>query len=56
MNQDSDLEWVIDTSARLANAEPYVHMTRTLRWSPAEYERWRHRTWLHLAITPGPGE
>jgi AcrR family transcriptional regulator len=46
---DVDLEWVIATSALLANAETYVHMTRTLRWTPVEYERWRYRTWRYLA-------
>jgi AcrR family transcriptional regulator len=54
MNPDSDLEWVVATSGLLANAETYVHMTRTIRWTPAEYERWRYRTWLHLATSPGP--
>lgn len=49
MRPDVDLEWVIATSALLANAETYVHMTRTLRWTPVEYERWRGRTWRYLA-------
>jgi AcrR family transcriptional regulator len=59
MRLDADLEWVIATSALLANAETYVHMTRTLRWTPAEYRRWRYRTWWQLATTPmssGRGE
>ena len=38
--------------ALLGNFETYVHMTRTIRWSPAEYERWRYRTWHHLATVP----
>lgn len=51
-----DLEWVIATTGLLANAETYVHMTRTLNWSTAEYERWRFRTWRHLATMPdAPG-
>jgi AcrR family transcriptional regulator len=54
MHRDADLEWVVATSALLANAETYVHMTRTLRWTPAEYQRWRYRTWWHLATTPMP--
>ncbi|MDQ3155903.1 MAG: TetR/AcrR family transcriptional regulator [Actinomycetota bacterium] len=54
MNTKSDIEWVIGTSGLLAGAETYVHMTRTLRWRPAEYERWRYRTWMHLATTAGP--
>jgi AcrR family transcriptional regulator len=54
MNLDSDLDWVIATSALLANAETYVHMTRTINWTPTQYERWRYRTWWHLATTPGP--
>jgi AcrR family transcriptional regulator len=54
MNPEVDLEWVIATGALLANAETYVHMTRTLRWTPAEYERWRYRTWSLLATTSGP--
>jgi len=52
MSPDIDLEWVIATSALLANAETYVHMTRTLRWTPDEYERWRYRTWRYLATVP----
>jgi len=52
MSPDADLEWVIVTSALLANAETYVHMTRTLRWTPPEYQAWRHRTWRHLATAP----
>jgi hypothetical protein len=52
MSPEADLEWVIATSALLANAETYVHMTRTLRWTPAEYQAWRHRTWRHLAMAP----
>jgi AcrR family transcriptional regulator len=54
MNPDSDLAWVIATTSLLGAAETYVLMTRTLRWSPAEYEAWRYRTWLHFATTPGP--
>jgi len=54
MDPGSDLEWVITTSALLANAETYLHMTRTIRWTPADYELWRRRTWLHLATTAGP--
>ena len=38
----------------LANAETYVHMTRTLRWMPVEYERWRYRTWRYLATVSAP--
>lgn len=52
MSAEADLEWVIATSALLANAETYVHMTRTLRWTPPEYQAWRHRTWRHLAMAP----
>lgn len=52
MSPEVDLEWVIATSALLANAETYVHMTRTLRWTPDEYERWRYRTWRHLVTVP----
>lgn len=54
MNPDSDLDWVVATSGLLANVETYVHMTRTIGWTPAEYERWRYRTWWHLATSPGP--
>jgi AcrR family transcriptional regulator len=54
MNPDCDLEWVIATCGLLGTAETYLHMTRTIAWSSAEYERWRYRTWWHLAITPGP--
>lgn len=54
LHPDVDLEWVIGTAALLANAETYVHMTRTLRWTREEYQRWRHRTWWHLATVPSP--
>lgn len=54
MNPDCDLEWVIATCALLGDSETYLHMTRTIRWSPSEYERWRYRTWRHFATTPGP--
>ena len=52
MHTDCDLEWVIATSGLLGTSETFLHMTRTTRWSPAEYERWRYRTWWHLATTP----
>ena len=48
---DVDLEWVVATCALLGNAETYVHMTRTLRWTPEEYEHWRYRTWRYLATS-----
>lgn len=50
------LDWEVATAALLANAETYVHMTRTLRWTPEEYARWRRRTWRHLATVPSPAE
>lgn len=56
MNAEADLEWVIATSALLGNAETYVHMTRTLGWTPSEYQRWRYRTWKYLATGHGPTE
>ena len=37
MNPDTDLDWVVATSGLLANAETYVHMTRTIHWTPAQY-------------------
>lgn len=52
MHPDCDLEWVIATAGLLGTSETYLHMTRTIRWSPTEYERWRYRTWWHLATTP----
>ena len=52
MHPDCDLEWVIDTAGLLGTSETYLHMTRTTRWSPAEYQGWRYRTWWHLATTP----
>lgn len=54
MNAESDLDWVVNTSGLLANAETYVYMTRTIRWTAAEYQQWRYQTWLHLATTSGP--
>lgn len=52
MHPDCDLEWVIATAGLLGTSETYLHMTRTTRWSPAQYQRWRYRTWWHLATTP----
>jgi AcrR family transcriptional regulator len=52
MHPDCDLEWVIATAGLLGTSETYLHMTRTAQWSPAEYERWRYRTWWHFATTP----
>lgn len=53
MHPDTDLDWVIATTSLLAHAETYVLMTRTLRWSPEQYQAWLYRTWLHFATTPG---
>jgi AcrR family transcriptional regulator len=44
-----DLDWVIATSTLLGAADTYLLMTQTLRWTPAEYRTWRHRTWTSLA-------
>lgn len=52
MHPDCDLEWVVATAGLLGTSETYLHLTRTTRWSPATYERWRFRTWWHLATTP----
>ncbi len=52
MHPDCDLEWVTATCGLLGSPETYLHMTRTTGWSPAEYERWRYRTWRHLATSP----
>jgi AcrR family transcriptional regulator len=49
MHPDADVAWVSDTTALLANAETYLHMTRTLRWSTDDYRAWRLRTWRHFA-------
>jgi AcrR family transcriptional regulator len=49
-----DLDWIIATTSLLGAGETYVLMTRTLRWTPEQYQAWRYRTWLHLATTPGP--
>ncbi len=54
MNPDSDLSWVIATAGLLGTSETYLHMTRITDWTSADYERWRYRTWSHLATTPGP--
>lgn len=54
MNPLSDLEWVIATCGLLGTSETCLHMTRTITWTSSEYERWRYRTWWHLATTPGP--
>lgn len=56
MNPDSDLDWVIATAGLAGTSEVYLSMTRTTDWTPADYRRWRHRTWWLLATTPGPPE
>ncbi len=52
ISDDVDLDWVIATTGLLAHAETYILMTRTLRWTPAEYEDWVYRTWRHFATGP----
>ena len=52
MDTACDLEWVIATCGLMGSSETYLHMTRTTAWSPADYQRWRYRTWRHLATTP----
>ena len=52
MHPDCDVDWVVATCSLLGTPETYLQMTRTTKWSPAQYQRWRHRTWWHLATTP----
>ncbi|RZT85017.1 TetR family transcriptional regulator [Pseudonocardia sediminis] len=54
LHPGADPDWAGATTALLATADTYLLITRTLRWTPAEYETWIHRTWMHLATTPGP--
>ena len=54
MNPDSDLDWVVATAGLAGTSEAYLNMTRTTTWTNEDYQRWRYRTWLHLASTPGP--
>ncbi len=54
LHPGADPEWAGATTALLGTADTYLLITRTLGWTPAEYEAWTYRTWMHLATTPGP--
>lgn len=54
LHDDADLAWMITTAGLLGTVETYLAMTRTTPASDDDYERWRYRTWWHLATTPGP--
>ncbi len=49
---DVDVEWVIATCSVLGTPETYLQLSRSTDWTPADYERWRCRTWRHFATTP----
>lgn len=54
LHPDTDLDWVVATTGLLGQADTYVLMTRTLGWSPRQYEHWRYRTWRHFATVGAP--
>jgi AcrR family transcriptional regulator len=54
MHPGTDLDWVITTTSLLGTVDTYLKLTRTLGWSPDDYQSWRFRTWLHFATTPDP--
>jgi AcrR family transcriptional regulator len=54
LHPDVDLDWVLTTSTLLGTIDTYLVLTRVNGMTADEYQAWRHRTWLHLATTPGP--
>lgn len=44
-----DVEWLADTTSVLAHAETYLLITRTLHWTPEQYEQWLMKTWTRLS-------
>ncbi len=50
-----DVEWLADTTSVLAHAETYLLITRTLHWTPEQYERWLTKTWTQLSSAASPG-
>jgi AcrR family transcriptional regulator len=51
---DSDLDWLVTTSALLAHAETFVLATRTGDWSAERRRAWLTDTWLRLAAASSP--
>ena len=45
---ECDLAWLTDTATLLAHADTYLLLTKTTRWSIAEYESWLTATWNRL--------
>jgi AcrR family transcriptional regulator len=47
----ADVDWLGDTTAVLAAADTYLHITRVLPWDPDQYEQWIITTWTRLAAS-----
>ncbi len=45
---------MLTTSTLLGTIDTYLVLTWVNGMTADEYQAWRHRTWLHLATTPGP--
>jgi AcrR family transcriptional regulator len=50
LDPGADLDWLADTAALVGAAETYLLATRTLGWTPDEYQRWLYQTWHRLAL------
>ena len=44
----ADLDWLADTAGILGAADTYLHIRRSLRWTPDDYEKWLVTTWGRL--------
>ena len=49
LSDAADVEWLVETTSPLAQAETYLLMRETLRMTPRRYERWIATTWRRLA-------
>jgi AcrR family transcriptional regulator len=49
----TDVNWLADTSGILAAADTYLHIRRTLDWTPDQYEQWLLTTWWRLLSDDG---
>ncbi|MBA2309893.1 MAG: TetR/AcrR family transcriptional regulator [Pseudonocardiales bacterium] len=44
-----DVDWLADTTSVLAHGDTYVTITRTMHWTPEQYEDWLTTTWTRLS-------
>ena len=45
---DCDLPWITDTAVLVAQADPYLLLTKTADWDIPTYRRWLETTWRRL--------